>query len=163
MLLRDALESDLPAITNIYNYEIANNTATFDENEKTLQERKIWFEEHQKRPYLLPVAELQGKISGYASLSAYGSKDAFSCTAELSVYVDKEVRGHGIGELLVREVISRAKTNGGLHLIISLITSSNKASIALHKKTGFKFCGRIDEIARKFGQFQGVDFYTLTL
>ncbi len=163
MLFRNALEEDLPAITSIYNHEIINSTATFDEKEKKLQERKIWFKEHQKSPYMLLVAEQNGKIAGYASLSAYGSKDAFSCTAELSVYVDKDARRLGIGEQLIKEVIKRAKNEGKLHLLISLITSSNQASIALHKKIGFTFCGRINEIARKFGQFQGIDIYTLIL
>ena len=83
--IRDAIISDLPAILNIYNYAIKNLAASFDIEEKTLEEREVWFREHQGQ-YPLLVAELDGKVAGYCCLSKFRDKAAYSRCSELSIY-----------------------------------------------------------------------------
>lgn len=161
MNIRIAEPSDLAALTAIYNYEIKFGTATFDTVVKNVEERRSWFDVHNRDHHPLLVAEDQGKILGYASLSAYGSKDAFATSAELSVYVDPLNRGKGIGKALMQSIIKVARNDEKLKLIISVITSGNDASIALHRYFEFTFRGSIPGIAYKFGKELGVDFYTL--
>lgn len=64
MTIRTAAESDLPALTEIYNYEVTNGTATFDIRPKTVVERAEWFREHNKDNHPLIVAEDGGKVFG---------------------------------------------------------------------------------------------------
>lgn len=64
MTIRTAAESDLPALTEIYNYEVTNGTATFDIRPKTVVERAEWFYEHNKDNHPLIVAEDGGKVFG---------------------------------------------------------------------------------------------------
>ncbi len=164
MKIRQAVPQDLPKLTEIYNYEVLNGTATFDMTPKTVAERQEWFNahNHDAHPLIVSVDD-DGLVIGYASLSGYGTKDAFKTTAELSVYVDQNHRGAGIGRALMEALLELAKNEGELHLIISVITSGNEASCSLHRALGFKYQGCIPEIAQKFEQFLGVDFYTLKI
>src|SRR5688572_7161576 len=85
--LRPAELADVPAIKDIYNHYVTASTATFDLQEQSLDERLIWFEEHQLLGYPMVVAEIGGKLVGWGSLSRYHSRCAYSQTVEASWYV----------------------------------------------------------------------------
>ncbi|MDY6321992.1 MAG: N-acetyltransferase family protein [Succinivibrio sp.] len=165
MLIRKTQESDLPAITEIYNAEILNGTATFDCAPKSLDDRLKWLHEHNRgnHPLLTALSDDGSQVLGYASLSPYGTKDAFTSTVELSVYVSPKARRSGTAFELIKALISKVQGDGVTHLIISVITSGNEASVKLHQKLGFAFCGTIPEIARKFGVYLSVDIYVLKI
>jgi phosphinothricin acetyltransferase len=72
----------------------------------------------------------------------------------MSIYVDQEYRGHGVGTALVNELIKKSE-KAGFWSIYSAIISINKASIALHKKCGFREIGYRERIAKdRFGEWQ---------
>ncbi|MGD6852669.1 MAG: N-acetyltransferase family protein [Candidatus Bathyarchaeia archaeon] len=98
--LRKATIGDIEGITEIYNEAILNTTATFDTQPKTLEEQQKWFQNHQ--PYLILVAMQEGIVVGWASLSKWSDRCAYSSTAEASIYIRKEFRGKGIGSQLLR-------------------------------------------------------------
>jgi phosphinothricin acetyltransferase len=157
--IRRAELSDLEQITEIYNWAIRNTTATFDIIEQTVEQRRAWFE-HYKGVYPLIVAEHDGRVAGYSSLSRFREKEAFARTVELSVYVHPDRHGNGIGTLLMQTIIDMAWKLGH-HVIVSGITSGNEVSIKMHEKLGFNFCGRFSEVGFKFDRWQDVDFYQL--
>ncbi len=163
MIIRTAKDSDVYALAAIYNFEIRNGTATFDCEEKSIADRLKWLHAHNTGNHPLVVCEEGGWAMGYASLSPYGTKDAFTTTVELSVYVDQSFRRRGAAEAMIRDLLSRVRGDGETHLVISVITTGNEASVSLHKRLGFTYCGTIPEIARKFGKYLSVDIYTLML
>jgi phosphinothricin acetyltransferase len=71
---------------------------------------------------------------------------------ENSVYVDKDHRGLGIGEGLLRELIARA-AKGDIHVMIAAIETGNTTSIRLHEKLGFRTVGQFSEVGTKFGRW----------
>ena len=89
MIIRIAQESDLPALCEIYNYEVKNTTVTFDLNPKSVEERRGWFDAHNVDNHPLIVAEVDGVVAGYACLSSYRLLEAYKETVELSVYVER--------------------------------------------------------------------------
>ncbi|MFR6332322.1 MAG: N-acetyltransferase family protein [Eisenbergiella sp.] len=95
--------------------------------------------------------------------SLFTRYDAYAATVELSVYVDHEYRGRKIGDALMEELLRIAKENGEVHAIISVITADNAASIRLHEKFGFQFCGITREVGRKFGRWLDAAFYQLNI
>ena len=109
MIVRQAKERDLPELLAIYNYEVVNGVATFDLQPKTLEERREWFVEHNIENHPLIVAEVEGIIAGYASLSSYRPKEAYASTVELSVYIGEGYRGLGIADALMKEILEMAK------------------------------------------------------
>lgn len=111
--IRRAERKDLCAISDIYNYEVANGTATFDIHPSTMPELETWFAAHNVDNHPLIVIETEGQVAGYASLSKYRDKEAYAGTVELSVYVGYEFRGRGYAKALVSELIGMAKRDPG--------------------------------------------------
>ncbi|TCL76105.1 GNAT family N-acetyltransferase [Rhizobium sp. BK251] len=152
VLVRDATEADLPAIREIYNHAVEHTTAIWNETLVDLDNRIEWFRMRKGRGFPVIVAEKDGKVAGYASYGDWRAFDGYRHTVEHSVYVDKDCRGHGIGELLMRALIVRAST-GGIHVMIAGIEAENTASIRLHEKLGFRVAGTFREVGTKFGRW----------
>jgi L-amino acid N-acyltransferase YncA len=95
-------------------------------------------------------------------LSRWNPKEAYDGTVELSVYVDRDSRGEGIGKAIMEDLILRAK-KGKLHTIISLITEGNEVSMKLHTQLGFEQTGNIREAGYKFDQFLDVTIWQLMI
>jgi phosphinothricin acetyltransferase len=151
---RKATIEDLKDITDIYNEAIQKTVATFDTEPKTLEQQKVWFNEHGKNNPII-VAELNGIIVGWAALSKYSTRCAYSNTAEISLYVKLEYQGKGVGRKLMDEIIKKGeKTN--IHVVLARITEGNEISIHLHKSVGFENIGTMKEVGNKFGKLLDV-------
>jgi phosphinothricin acetyltransferase len=148
--LRSARIEDLDAITEIYNEAILKTVATFDTELKTSADQKKWFDDHgSKNPIL--VAEQDGVIVGWASLSKWSDRCAYSDTAEISLYVREKDQGRGIGRRMIEAIIKEGK-NAGLHTVIARITEGNESSLHLHRSVGFSSIGTMKEVGKKFGK-----------
>lgn len=161
MIIRTAEERDMPALLDIYNYEVEHGLATFDLNPKTMEERLPWFREHNVGNHPLIVAEEDGKAVGYASLSSYRDKEAYQATVELSIYIDPEYRRRGIAGELASSLLKTARERHDIHTVVSVITGGNEASIRLHERLGFVHCGTIREVGVKFGKLLDIENYQL--
>lgn len=162
IIIRPGVREDVPALLEIYNYEVLNGTSTLDINPRTLAEWGVWFDAHGKENHPLLVAETEtGKIAGYATLSSYRTKEAYVSTVELSVYIAPDCRRQGAATRLMEEILKFAREDESTHLVVSVITSGNQASESLHDKFGFTFAGKIPEAGVKFGEYQGIDNYYL--
>ncbi|MGD9116789.1 MAG: GNAT family N-acetyltransferase [Dehalococcoidia bacterium] len=151
--IRPAVATDLGAITDIYNQAILNTVATFDTSPKTAEEQKGWFDSH--GPYPLLVALQDGVIVGWASLSAWSDRCAYSKTAEISCYVREDSRGRGIGEKLSVAIV-RAGREAGLHTLIARIAEGNAVSVHIAESLGFEHAGVMKEVGHKFGRWLDV-------
>lgn len=161
MKIRKAEIRDLEALLDIYNYEVEHGMATLDLHPKKLTEWETWFHAHNTENHPLIVAELDGQVAGYASLSPYREKEAYKSTVELSVYVSPKHRRKGVADGLMQEILDMARTDERTHLVVSVITAGNEASVRLHGKYGFGFCGTIHEAGMKFGNYLDIENYEL--
>ena len=161
MMIRKPTRQDIPALLDIYNYQVENGVATLDINKKTLAEWEEWYDNHNIENHPLIVAEIENEVAGYATLSAYRFKEAYKSTVELSVYVSPNHRQIGIGTALMEEILRLAKDDESIHTVVSVITSGNAASCRLHEKFGFTFCGTIKEVGIKSGKYVDIDNYYL--
>ena len=158
MTIRYAREGDVPALREIYNYEVLHGTATFDTEEKDMADRLAWFRAH-RDGYPLLVAERDGGIGGYATLSPYGVRPGYRPCAELSVYIHPDHRRNGLAEALSRELLRLAEEDERLHLVVSVITGGNAASVRLHEKLGFVPAGILHGAGYKLGKELDVYLY----
>lgn len=161
MIIRTAEEKDMPELLAIYNYEVEHGFATFDLTPKTLEERMVWFREHNIGNHPLILAEEDGKAVGYASLSSYRPKEAYKTTVELSIYISRDYRRKGIAGKLASSIIEIARERDDVHTVISVITGGNEASILLHEHLGFEYCGTMKEMGMKFGKMLDIINYQL--
>ncbi len=159
--IRVAEERDMEALLEIYNHEVLYGTATFDLSPKTLEDRKPWFYAHNVDNHPLLTAEVDGAVAGYASLSPYREKEGYRATVELSVYIAAACRGKGVATALIEAILRIAREREDIHTVVSVITAGNEASVRLHEKFDFVFCGEMNEVGEKFGKRLGTVSYQL--
>jgi len=154
LTIRDATIDDLKAITDIYNEAILQTVATFDTEPKKYDEQRKWFTEHSAKNPLI-VAVHDGDIVGWASLSKWSDRCAYSDAAEVSLYVKRTHQGKGIGRKLLEDVLTKGQ-KAGLHTVLARITEGNEISIHLHENLGFRYIGVMKEVGKKFGRLLDV-------
>ncbi|NTY36057.1 MULTISPECIES: GNAT family N-acetyltransferase [Burkholderia cepacia complex] len=151
------------AILEILNDAIANSTALYDYLPRPPEAMVTWFAT--KRAGGFPVVgavDASGTLLGFASWGTFRAFPAYKYTVEHSVYVHRDQRGRGLGELLLREVVRRAR-EAQVHVLVGCIDATNAGSIALHTKLGFVHSGTITEAGFKFGRWLDAAFYQLKL
>ncbi len=154
LTIRKAILEDLAAITETYNEAILQTVATFDTEPKSVEEQTTWFANHDSKHPIL-VAEQDGIVTGWASLSKWSDRSAYSETAEISLYVKKQHRKKGIGRKLLEQIVKEGQKNG-LHTVIARITEGNEPSVNLFKHEKFELVGVMKEVGRKFGKLLDV-------
>jgi L-amino acid N-acyltransferase YncA len=152
LLVRDARESDLPEILAIHNNAIAETTAIWDTELADLAEREAWFAARTTAGHPILVAEIEGRVAGYASYGQFRPKSGYRYSVENSVYVADSFQRRGVATALMTELLVRAR-KGGVHVMIAAIESSNTTSIVLHEKFGFAITGQLPEVGQKFGRW----------
>ncbi|MFN8155687.1 MAG: N-acetyltransferase family protein [Bacteroidia bacterium] len=157
--IRPAEEKDIPEITQIYNEAVRNTTATFDTEEKTTEDRLLWFRHHDEQHPVI-VAEAEGRVAGWASLSKWSDRCAYDSTAETSLYVHVDFRQRGIGKQLMEVLVLEARKLG-LHTLLARITHGNEQSIYLHERMGFQLIGTMKEVGIKFDKYHDVHMLQL--
>lgn len=150
--IRDACESDFPAITSIYNDIILTSTAVYRDVPTTVDERLEWWRGRQTRGYATLVACGGSEVEGFASFGDFRASPGYRFTVEHTVHVASAARGHGVGSALMRQLIQRAAALGK-HLMIGAVDAENQASLQFHERLGFEQVALLREVGFKFGRF----------
>jgi phosphinothricin acetyltransferase len=156
-LVRAATVDDAEAIRSIYNPEVLESTVTFDLVPRSLEDQRAWLLAR-SGIHAVIVAQDDGDdagIVGFASLSPYKDRPAYSTTVEDSVYIRRDARGRGVGRLLLGELLTLARSHG-FHAVMARIVGHHDASIRLHESCGFVVVGTEREVGRKFGRWLDV-------
>ena len=159
--LRLATAEDLVAINDIYNHYVLYSTCTYQETPEPLESRKRWFANHGVG-HPITVTEMEGRIVGWGSLSAYHARSAYRFTVENSVYIHHEFHRRGSGSIILADLIERAQKIGH-RAIIAGIDADQAASVALHAKFNFQTVGRLKQVGFKFGRWLDVIYMELLL
>ena len=159
--IRTATTQDAAAIAAIYNHYIATSTATFDTEPKSAEDRVAWLGEH-GGDYPVLVAEQDGEVVAWGSLSRWGTRCAYRHTVEISTYVAPDATGSGLGPLLSNALIAEARRTGH-HAVISQIVSENGPSLKMGERLGFAEVGRLREVGRKFDRWLDIVLMELVL
>jgi phosphinothricin acetyltransferase len=151
VVIRRAVREDAPAMAAIYNQAVACSTATFDTVPEYPDDRERWLDEHTAPQHPVLVAERDGRVVGWASLSRYSTRCAYEATVEASTYIDENETGRGLGTAL-SEALLEAGRAGGVHAVLARICTENTASLAMSRKLGFEEIGVMREVGVKFGR-----------
>ena len=162
IILRDAVEGDLPQILEIYNDVILTTTAVYSEAPHTLEMRLAWFKERRSAGFPVVVTVQDGLITGFGTYGHFRVWPCYRFTVEHSVYVHKDWRGQGISKVLLQYIIDHAR-NAGMHALIAGIDSENPASLQLHVNYGFVQVAHFKEVGFKFGRWLDLKFLELIL
>jgi L-amino acid N-acyltransferase len=153
-VIRVAKPSDVCAINEIYNHYVLNSTCTYQEEPSSEAERQQWLAAHGPM-HPATVAEEDGRVVGWASLSAFRARVAYRWTMENAVYVHHDLQRRGIGSALLADLIERGKAMGH-HSIIAVIDKEQEGSARLHRRFGFEEVAHLREVGFKFGRWLDV-------
>ncbi|MDD4802790.1 MAG: GNAT family N-acetyltransferase [Syntrophomonas sp.] len=143
-------EEYLDKILQIYTHYVLNTTATFHTQAPTRdQMRQIVFLNNKRYKTFAILANKQ--INGYVLTTQYKNREAYDTTAEVSIYLQPEAVGRGIGSQALAFIEDYAKKQD-IHVLLAVICGQNEASIKLFSKNGYFKCAHYKEVGKKFGQ-----------
>ena len=149
MKIRDLEPLDWPEVARVFDEGIQSGHATFELGPPSWE---AWDAAHSE---IRVVAELDGRVVGWAALSPKSSRHCYRGVAESSVYVEEAAQGRGVGRALMDELIARAEASG-LWTLEAGIFPENKASLRLHLGCGFRLVGVRERLGEANGAFRDV-------
>ncbi len=157
--LRIAKIEDLPAIVAIYNQAVPTHRSTANTTPWNAEARKQWFDDHDSHRHPIFVAEMDGCVIGWCSLSVYrAGRAALRFTAEISYYVDTAHQGQGVGQALIRHAVE-VSPSLGIKNIIAVLLDRNEPSRKLLEKLGFQQWGYLPRVLDFDGEECGEFYY----
>jgi L-amino acid N-acyltransferase YncA len=147
---------DLPVIVDIYNSTIASREVTADTEPVSVASREAWFNDHTPERRPLWVIHDANDVSdnpaviGWMSYSNFYGRPAYSGTAELSIYIDEEWRGRGLGKYCLEQAIAFAPQIK-VHTLLGFIFGHNAPSLNLFRKFGFDTWANFPRVANLDG------------
>jgi len=162
-LVNCTYEAHADQILAILNDSIVHSTALYDYRPRTMDTMRAWFDVKSQGNFpVLGAVNAKGVLRGFASYGVFRNFPAYKYTVEHSVYVHKDHRGHGVGRILLKQLIQAARAQDK-HVLIGAIDRANRPSLALHTSLGFTHAGTLREVGFKFGEWLDLDFYQLIL
>jgi L-amino acid N-acyltransferase YncA len=137
--VRDATMDDAPAIARIYNQGI-EDLATLETQLRSPEERAEWLAAHDQRHPVLVAVDSVGAVVGWASLNRFNPRAVYDHVADMSIYVARESRGRGVGDLLLGALKARARSLG-FHKMVLAGFPTNAPSMRLYERHGFTTVG----------------------
>ena len=151
--IRPAGKADLAAITGIYEEAVRNGTATFELDPPDLAEMSQRYHAAVDGGFPYFVAQLDGRVVGYAYAAAYRPRPAYRFTVENSIYLNPAVHRRGIGLKLLQRLIVECERRGYRQMIAVIGDSANAGSIGVHARCGFRLIGTQANVGFKFGRW----------
>lgn len=162
VIIRMAELDDASRLADIYKYYVENTAVSYEIIAPSAEEFRIRIQQtKEKFPYL--VAENNGAVAGYAYAHPYGERAGYRLTAEPSIYVDRQLRGGGIGRMLYEELELRLKEMG-IHSMVAVVAAPEteedpyltRDSQRFHEKMGFVKVGELHQCGRKFDRWYNI-------
>lgn len=146
---------DWPAVSRIYAAGIAGGNATF---EHTVPDWEQWRRARAEDPCLV-ARDSSGEVLGWAALSHTSSRSVYRGVGEVGIYVDPQHAGQGVGRRLLEGLIE-ASERAGFWTLQAGIFPENAASVALHRRCGFRLVGVRERVGRMAdGRWRDVALY----
>jgi phosphinothricin acetyltransferase len=161
--IRDATVEDLPQVFAIYNEEVESGIATFDVEPRRVGRDDEWLTGRAPYHPVVVAEDPGGRVVGWASTGPWSPRGAYRRTGEVSVYVEGDMRGAGIGGRLLRELVDRARAAPEIAVLLARVALPNPASLAVHESVGFSSFGIQRRCGEKLGQVLDVNLMDLHL
>lgn len=161
-IVRTASLGDAESIAHIYNYYVLNTVVTFEEEVVSTTEMAKRVDEVLSTSHPWLVAEIDGRVVGYAYGSKWKARSGYRFSTEISVYLDPGHGGRGLGSKLYDELF-RMLRDRKMHAVIGGIALPNDASVALHEKFGMEKVAHFKQTGFKFDRWIDVGYWERTL
>jgi len=156
LVIRPSVDADLAAITRIYGHAVEHGTGTFEIDVPDAAEmaRRRADVLGKGLPWL--VAERDGQVLGYAYANHFRPRRAYRFCLEDSIYLDPAARGHGVGRVLLAELLAQCEARGARQMLAVIGDSANAGSVGVHRACGFEDAGLFKSAGWKFDRWLDV-------
>lgn len=158
--IRQATRQDLPQMLSIYAPYVENTCISFEYAPPSLEEFSRRFEERQGVYPWLVAQSPSGEILGYSYASPFAARQAFCISSEITIYLNENHRGNGLGKALYRPLIQLLQAQGYCSLY-AIVATPNPASERFHEKLGFEKQAHLTKAGYKHNAFAGIAYYWL--
>ncbi|MGV6830411.1 MAG: N-acetyltransferase family protein [bacterium] len=143
MNIRDFSSEDWNDVARIYKEGLDTGIASFETEVPSFE---VWDQKFHKVCRL--VALDNDYVIGFALLAPTSRRKVYAGVAEITIYISKQYHSQGVGDALLKALIS-ASENHGFWTLQSGIFPQNIASIKLHEKNGFRVLGVRHKVAQR--------------
>ncbi len=154
--IRPARVDDAKEIARIYNQGVQDRAATFENAYVTPEERYLWLAARPDR-YPVLVAEVKHTLMGWAALNPYSPRRCFDGVAELSIFIERSLRGHGVAQELIKAMQNAARERG-FYKLVGRIIAGNQPARKICELAGWREAG----VYQKHGRL-GNEWHDLVL
>lgn len=155
--LRPAIAADAARCAEIYRPFVTDGWVSFEIAPPDIGEMERRIETYSASHGWL-VAEVAGRIAGYAYGSPHRVREAYQSSCDVTVYVDPDYERQGIGRALYRELLAQLAARG-FHAAFAGIALPNPGSVGLHEAMGFAPLGVYREVGWKMGGWRDVGWW----
>ncbi|WP_446425193.1 N-acetyltransferase family protein [Mailhella sp.] len=160
-LIRSACEGDISAMLAIYAPYVEHTAVSF---EYAVPSKEEFLERLRRVQSFYPwlVAEHKGRVLGYAYASRFHPRAAYDWCAEVSIYLDRDERGRGLGRKLYERLGHGLRAQGVLTAYSCIAHTQepdeylDHASIRFHERMGYRLTGTFPSCGYKFGRWYGM-------
>ena len=156
LLIRPSTIDDLPAITAIYAQAVLHGTGTFELDPPDQPEMARRRDDVRSKGLPWLVAQARGQVLGYAYANHFRPRRAYRFCLEDSIYLHPDARGHGVGRVLLAELIGRCEAAGARQMLAVIGDAANAGSIGVHAALGFEHTGVLKASGWKFDRWLDV-------
>jgi len=142
----DAAIEDLGTIVDIYNSTINTRMVTADLNPVSVDDRRHWFFEHTPGRRPLWVIQRESDTIGWVSFQSFYGRPAYDATAEISIYLRRDMRGKGVGKRALDYAMARCPQLG-IKTLLGFIFAHNEVSLRLFRVCGFEVWAVLPNVA----------------
>jgi phosphinothricin acetyltransferase len=162
VVIRRAIEADVPEMNAIYNAYIVDSHVSFDMEPWSDEKRLEWFRARVAAGYPILVACEDDTIVGASWAGPWQPKKAYRSSVESTVVLAPGFHGGGLGTALYSGLLDALRAEG-FHRSFAIIALPNDPSIALHQNLGFTEIGVLDEAGFKDGAYHSTLLMQLAL
>lgn len=156
--LRDAKRSDAMAVADIFNYYVLNTSVSLELTPFAPEDMAERIVNVQAEGYPFVVLEDEGKIVGFYFLTRWNYRKGFRSTAEMVIYVRKNMRGKGLAAQMMEHMFDIVKDKN-YHMLVASVTMPSDGSIGVLKKYGFSKAAELPQFGRKFDEWKNIELW----
>ncbi|MCI1974309.1 MAG: GNAT family N-acetyltransferase [Limosilactobacillus sp.] len=155
---RRAKTNDLAEIIKIYNTAVPSHEITDDEIPITVESRRDWFN-HFNDDFPIWVVEKSNTIIGWCALGQFYPHRAYRFSAEISVYLTPDTRGHGYGQQILNFINQQINDHLNIKTVIAYVYENNLPSQKIFERSGYQQCGCLPQISFIDGKLKTLNIF----
>jgi phosphinothricin acetyltransferase len=144
--VREAILKDIQRITEIHNQGIVDRESVLDITPYPLNQRLAWFKNLSSREVVL-VADMGGYVVGFSALQPFSQDDVYSHIGVVTIWVEKDFRGQGIGRKLAQKAFAAARKKS-FNKLMFFAYYFNREKMGFYKRLGYDEAGMLKRHAK---------------